>query len=234
VSPGIPPLLELLGRADHDAVRSQVLRLPRGRSYRPGADVFAVWVQTGVVVTGCRTGDGREVIEDILVPGDVVLPSLPSAGPVDAARPSLPMLRATVESLVVQYATPEVSDLADLRPDIAMAYLSELAGALRHRTERVSDLALYNSLTRIARTYLTLAARIQPEPGGSGGWLVHGLSQAELARFVGVTRETFNRGNRSLVDRGIVEIEPGRLRVVEYDALRRIACLARPHADAAA
>lgn len=222
-------LLEVLRAVEGDRLDARRLQMVQGDVLRPH-DPVLLFVVRGVVVTAREEDDGRGVLVEINAPGEVLLPSEPSAAATAQTRVASASHRATVDSEVIEYPLALIQQITEERPDLRLAFVSELASAVRRQTERMSDMALYTSVTRVARMYVDLERRLE-SPSAPGRWLEHGLSQHELARFVGVTRETFNRANRSLVSRDIVRVEHGSFQVVQGEALGRIASLRR-EADA--
>ena len=141
-------------------------------------------VETGILRASLVTTDGRELVLDLLGPGDVTgdPPGLPATCTVEALRPA--RLRAVG---------------AD-----------ELTVALAERAARAAklacDVAWLDVATRIERRLQDLAARFgRPAPGGTAIPIT--LRQDDLASLAGTSRETANRAIRRLIERGRVQVE---------------------------
>ncbi len=72
-------------------------------------------------------------------------------------------------------------------PRMAIELLRYFSGRLRRAYEAVADMALLDVKARVAKTVLELAARFG-QPGDEGIEVDHGLSQEDLARYVGASR----------------------------------------------
>jgi CRP/FNR family transcriptional regulator len=93
-------------------------------------------------------------------------------------------------------------------PRIAIELLRYFGGRLRRANEAVADMALLDVKARVAKTVLELAARFG-EPGAEGIEVDHGLSQEDLARYVGASREMVNRALADLQARDVLRLRPG-------------------------
>lgn len=98
-------------------------------------------------------------------------------------------------------------------PRIAIELLRYFSGRLRRANEAVADMALLDVKARVAKTVLELAARFG-EPGADGIEVDHGLSQEDLARYVGASREMVNRALADLQVREVVQLRPGGMTIL--------------------
>jgi CRP/FNR family transcriptional regulator, cyclic AMP receptor protein len=152
---------------------------------RQGETGDGAWrVESGILRVSLLTPDGRELVLDLLGPGDVTgEPSgAPAACTVEALRPA--RLRAVGPA--------------------------ELTAALVERAGRAAalacDVAWLDVATRIERRLQDLAARFgRPVPGGT--LIPITLRQDDLASLAGTSRETANRAIRRLTERGRIHVE---------------------------
>jgi CRP/FNR family cyclic AMP-dependent transcriptional regulator len=152
---------------------------------RQGEAGAGAWrVETGILRVSLLTQDGRELVLDLLGPGDV------------AGEPSGSPSTCTVEAL-----RP-----ARLRPVDA----AELTRALSERVGRAAalacDVAWLDVTTRLERRLQDLAVRFG-RPVSEGTLIPITLRQDDLASLVGTSRETANRAVRRLTQRGRIQVE---------------------------
>ncbi|MGZ4790965.1 MAG: Crp/Fnr family transcriptional regulator [Ilumatobacteraceae bacterium] len=98
--------------------------------------------------------------------------------------------------------------LLDRHPPIAIELLRYFSGRLRRANEAIADMALLDVKARVAKTVLELAARFG-KPVADGIDVDHGLSQDDLARYVGASREMVNRALAGLQTRKVLLLRPG-------------------------
>jgi CRP/FNR family transcriptional regulator, cyclic AMP receptor protein len=93
-------------------------------------------------------------------------------------------------------------------PRMAIELIRYFSGRLRRANEAVADMALMDVKARVSKTMLELAARFgRPMPDGIE--VDHGLSQEDLARYVGASREMVNRALADLQARDVLRLRPG-------------------------
>jgi CRP/FNR family transcriptional regulator, cyclic AMP receptor protein len=155
-------------------------------------------IETGIMRVSLVTADGRELVLDLLGPGDVTgdPPGSPVACTVEALRPA--RLRAVGSD--------------------------DLTAALADRAVRAAtlacDVAWLDVATRIERRLQDLAARFgRAVPGGTSIPIT--LRQDDLASLAGTSRETANRAIHRLIERGRIQVER-RGRYVVRSAVRLV------------
>jgi CRP-like cAMP-binding protein len=94
-------------------------------------------------------------------------------------------------------------------------------GRLEKLTSRIEDLVFRDARARLARILLQLAAEFGER---QGEWLVVeiGLTQSDLARLIGTTRQTTNAVIQELTQEKLVARERGRLVLLRPAELQRI------------
>lgn len=191
-------------------------RLPHGEVItRQGDTVSSLFLVTsGAVRLSTVTAGGRELVVGLLGPGDLFgeIGLLGGGSPVEA--------RAVGETKVVVLPVALILDLIDRCPAIGRELLRMVAARL-HRTSRALEDALAADLaTRVSR-------RLRELVDGHGAPSIDGvrlrvpLTQEELARMVGASREAVNRTLGSLAARGVVRRSGRTFVITDPDALSR-------------
>ena len=190
-------------------------RLPHGEVIVCQGDAVSslFLVTAGAVRLSSVTASGREIVVGLLCRGDLFGesallgdPSLVRAqavGPTTILALPIASLRATLERIP---ATAEE--------------LLRLIAARLHRTSAALEDAMAADLpTRVVGRLRELADD-HGVPGPSGVRLRVPLTQDELARMVGASRESVNRTVGALAARGVVRSGGGRIVITDPDALR--------------
>lgn len=105
-------------------------------------------------------------------------------------------------------------------PVIAVKLLEVLSGRLRRTSEQVEDLTLANVSTRLSRILLRLT-EVQGTPQKPASRIL--ITQQELGKMVGLSRESTNRHLRAWEREGTVVLERGACRITDRERLRRVA-----------
>lgn len=191
-------------------------RFPHGEViFRQGDDVPGLFlVIGGAVRLSSVTASGREVVVALLGRGDLFGESalLGDRSPVDARSVGgtevlwLPL--ATIRSMIEGHpATGE--------------QLLRLVAARLHRTALALEEALAGSLPARVAGRLRELAQDHGVPGPGGIALSVPLTQVELARMVGASREAVNRCMGALAARGLVRSDERGFVISDPDALGR-------------
>jgi CRP-like cAMP-binding protein len=190
----IPPFSRLCA-AEREKLQARlsVVEIPSGKYFikegTPGADMF--FIVSGSVKV-CSFHNEKEVILAVLRPGEVVGDiSLLCGGPRVADVISLTpcrLLRCTKEDFEAHLL--EFGGLA-------LMMLKNLALRVRSASMRISDLALYDVTSRVARVLFEMSA-----PSEYGGCAAHLVSQPPthqaLASMIGSSREAVTRALKEL------------------------------------
>jgi CRP/FNR family transcriptional regulator, cyclic AMP receptor protein len=218
VEPSVLSHVSLFADLDEDHLR-QVAEQLRPRRYRRGETVFVTgdpgtslcMVSTGRVKLALTSTEGREVILDVLGPGEVfgelaLLDGEPrSADAVAVERTELLLLQRD-----------EFIRFLRARPEVAINLLGVLSRRIRRDTQLVQDAAFLDVPARLARTILRLAER-----GEDGLLRTPRLTQSDLAAVAGTTRETLNKWLGFFADQGLIQWRDSRVEVLDADRLRR-------------
>jgi CRP-like cAMP-binding protein len=192
----------------------------RRRRYGKGDTVFyqgdpgmsLCIVQSGRVKLALTSAEGRELIIDLLGPGDVfgemaLLDGEPRSADAVATEPS---------ELVMLEREEFIRFLLE-RPPIAVQLLGILSRRLRRDAELLQDGAFLDVPARLARTVLRLAE--VPSTGGPA--MTPRLNQSDLAGLTGTTRETLNKWLGVFQEQGLIQWDKGRITVLEPQRLRQ-------------
>ena len=189
-------------------------RLPHGdvvvRQGDPTACLFLV--TAGVVRLSSVTLTGREIVVGLLGPGDLFGESalLGEPSPVEA--------RAVGCAQVVTLPLAHVRHILRHQPGVSEELLRLVADRL-HRTSRALEDSLSADLpTRISRRLRELA-EAHGVTAPDGVRLRVPLTQEELGRMVGASREAVNRTLGGLAARGLVHAKGGEVLIPDPAAL---------------
>lgn len=164
------------------------------------------FVLRGRVRLSCTAPDGREQVLAMVGPGENF-----NAVPIFDGQPNLATARAMSPVECLLLLRPDLLDLIQRHPGLALAMLCEMSGQLRELVSLVEDLAFRTVRARLARQLLTEAAEGAAE-----------LTQQELAERTGTVREIAGRALRRLAEEGLVRLERGRVIVLDPDGLKRV------------
>jgi CRP/FNR family transcriptional regulator, cyclic AMP receptor protein len=218
VSTGQIPFLRQLGSEDADALvglirRRKVLRAqPILRAGAAGDEV--VLVLDGRVKLVAYGADRREVVLALRGPGELL-----------GDMAALSGQRRTASVVAVDDVEVGFLRADDFRaflrehPDAALVLIRTLVRRLSEATRDVVDLATRDSVGRIAKRLLELSVE-HGAPAGPGRRIELSLSQDELARWTGATRETVSRALRLMRQLGWVATDHRTITVLDAAALR--------------
>ena len=213
------PFLRQLGQVDGDALVARVRKRPVGRSQpilRAGAagdDV--VLVLSGRVQLVAYGMAQREVLLAIRGPGELIGEMAALGGQRRSAS------AIAVDDVEAGFMTgDEFRAYLREHPDAALVLIRMLVGRLTDATRDVVDLATQDSVGRIAKRLLELA-HDHGAPSEGGTRIELSLTQDELARWTGATRETVSRALRLMRQLGWISTDNRKITVLDPDALRQ-------------
>jgi CRP-like cAMP-binding protein len=197
-------------------------RAGRGRRFRarqvlfregdPGGAVFAM--RAGRVKVSVHTPEGREILLAVKEPGELL-------GELSAIDGRPRSATATALELVDAVVLPPDAFTAFIEnhPRIAVGLLRALAAQLRETDRRSAERDTGDIVERVARRLVDLAGRFG-EHRGSGVEIALGLSQDDLAGWVGASREATSRALARLRTDGCISTARGRITLCDVAALR--------------
>lgn len=183
----------------------------------PGACLF--FVLSGAVRLAAVLESGREVVVGLLGPGEVfgeVALLGGGSSPVEA--------RAVGEARIAVVPVASLEAVIERNPATATELLRLVASRL-HRTSAALEEALAHDVpTRVSRRLCELARRHGVrDPGGVR--LSLPLTQEDLGRMIGASREAVNKSLSALAARGLVRTEGRRYVIPDIDALEGASAL---------
>ena len=106
-------------------------------------------------------------------------------------------------------------------PRMARSILEVLSARVRYTTDYAESLAFLDVYGRVAAKLLELADRYGMEKDGGEIEIELRLTQAELAGWVGASRESVNKVLGAFRDQGLIEVEGKTISILNQRRLRR-------------
>jgi CRP/FNR family transcriptional regulator, cyclic AMP receptor protein len=176
----------------------------------PGTSLYII--DKGRVKLGLTSSEGREIILDLLGPGEVFGELALLDG-----EPRSANAVAVESSAVLLLARDDFLRFVEQHPQAALVLLSTLSHWLRRLTTQMQDTAFLDVPARLARTILRLA---EAEEAVHGKAVTPRLTQTDLAGMVGTTRETLNKWLGFYEDQGLIRRDKHQIVVLRPDKLR--------------
>jgi CRP/FNR family cyclic AMP-dependent transcriptional regulator len=205
------------------ATIQQIAALAIRRPYEPDALVFSqgdpgdslYGVVTGKVRISASTREGKEMFLNIMEPGDTFGEiALLDGNP----RTATATTTATCELMII----PRGQFLALLQrePTVAIHLLQLLCQRIRWTSAQAEDSALLTVPSRLARRLLSLA-KLHGHHSPKGVQLI--ISQEEMGRFLGISRQAVNQYLQEWRTKGWVDVGRGKVTVLDESALQTMA-----------
>ena len=176
----------------------------------PGTGLMAV--VSGLVKIGVPSPEGKEIVLNIIHPGEVFGEIALLDG-----RPRTANAVAMADSEVLSLDRREFVPFIRANPDVALSLLAVLCDRLRRTSEQVEDVLFLDLAGRLAKMVLRLG---RADPGGA---MRVRATQKELGQMIGLSRESTNKQLQLWVARRWVTIEKGGLVVRNAPALQKFA-----------
>jgi CRP/FNR family transcriptional regulator, cyclic AMP receptor protein len=183
------------------------------RAGDPGTNLYIV--ESGRVKLFLQSPEGRELIIDLIGPGDffgtlAVLDGQPHGADAVAIEPS--------QVLVLEREA--FLGLLDECPRLAMGLLAVLCRRLRRDTRLLRETSFLDVPARLAWALLRLAGS-DGRAAQDGTVITLCLTQTDLAGIVGTTRETLNKWLRTYERQGLIRCDKGHIVVRQPQGLRK-------------
>ncbi len=188
----------LAGLAAH--LRRRVFRRDTMIFHKDQAGDVLYMIETGRVDIILPKEDGKEAVIDTWGPGDVFGEMAILDG-----QPRSASAQASEDTVTYTLSREEFQRHLATSPKLASALIALLSTRLRHMMQYAESLAFLDVHGRIARTLLELAGRYGFQTP-DGVEIDLDLTQTELARMVGATRERVNRALASFRAQGILDL----------------------------
>jgi CRP-like cAMP-binding protein len=207
--------------------RDELLALGTERAYGAGTFLLlegdpgnhVILLLSGRVKAFIVAPDGDRVLLALRGPGDVL-------GEMAAIEPESTQRTATIEAM--EPTTARVLSAAELtgflarRPSAAIALLRDVRDRLRNAERMRMEAVTYDTMARVTRQLAVLAARYGV-PAEVDDRVALRISQAELAGWVGASRESIARAMKSLRKRNLVATGYRSIEVIDLAALQAAA-----------
>ncbi|HEU4618503.1 MAG TPA: Crp/Fnr family transcriptional regulator [Gammaproteobacteria bacterium] len=209
-----------------DATLDRLAALAGRRAYQKGGVIFSqgdpgdalFGVASGRVRISASGSGGREVFLNIMEPGDTfgeiaVMDGLPRTAGATALDDTTLVVLKRVDFLA----------LLEREPRLGIHLLMLLCQRLRWTSELVEESAFLSGTARLAKRLLILASlHGRPAAAGTGSMELR-ISQADLAHFLGVSRQVVNQQLGEWAKAGWVELGRSRIVIRRPEELRKIA-----------
>lgn len=177
-----------------------------------GESLYAV--SEGAIELSVLSREGRKLSLDMLRPGTVF-------GEIALFDPCTRTATATAQGPTVLLRISNADLLRELRrsPDLAVDLVRVAGQRMRWMGRQLSEHVFLPMPSRLARKILHLTAH------QSGEHKTLDMSQAEIAEFVGATREAVSKTLSVWKSRGVIEITRGGVRILDLEAVQAMADL---------
>jgi CRP/FNR family cyclic AMP-dependent transcriptional regulator len=170
-----------------------------------GAALFGILVgEVRIVISGI---DGREQVLRVLRPGEM----FGEISAVDGRGRSASAIAVTRCRLLL-LERRSLLELIASQPAVAIGLIGNLCESMRCITAQVEGLLFHTLSERLASALLGL--------GKSNPSMSINVTQTELGQMTGVTRESVNKKLRAWQTAGLLELQPGRVRIIDANELR--------------
>jgi CRP/FNR family cyclic AMP-dependent transcriptional regulator len=180
----------------------------------PGSSMMAI--AEGTVRVEVVTPDGRDVILNELRAGDV----FGEIALLDGGERSA-SVRSITNSTLVVLDRRALLDVLQRNPQFSIRLIELLCQRVRRSDERMMEIAFMDLPTRLARLLLRLSVAPPASPGSPQSRL--SLSQSDLAKMIGNTRENVNRCLRKWQDGQLIDLRDGWIILRDRSALDALA-----------
>ena len=191
--------------------------VPAGRPiFRKGDEGHGLLaVLSGVVKISVHSEREREIVLNLIGPNEVFGEIALLDG-----QPRTADATAMTKCLLLALDRRDFLAVLTHEPALAVKLLAVVSGRLRQTSQQVEDLSLADLSTRLARTLLRLS-EIQAIAEGPDSRIR--ITQRELGRMVGLSRESINRHLRDWEEKGYVALDKGACMIKDWSRLRRFA-----------
>ncbi len=181
----------------------------------PGDGLFLIC--SGRVKICVVDRQGSELVFTFLVKGDL----LGELAIIDG-KPRSAAAIAVENTATLYLDRKEFLEFLGSSPQACIEILNVLCQRLRRLSGQMEEISFLNVAGRIARN-LTATANLASPSAEYPGSQVYSITQEELARVIGASREMVNKVLNSFVDLGLISITRKKLTLLNVQELNRIA-----------
>lgn len=202
----------------HVEQNTRMLQVKRGEAvFLPGDPTEHLYiVKTGAVKIVGSAPEGGDVIISLLKPGDIFGEMALEEGAAQDHR-----AEAADDTLLCEVPRTLVVRMIEEAPAFGLHVTKLIGRRLRTLRSRVGELLGKSAPARLAHALLDLA-REHGVQDGEGVLIPIRLSQSELGKLVGLTRETVNGILNVWRDQGILQLDRRRIRLMDAERLKRV------------
>jgi CRP/FNR family cyclic AMP-dependent transcriptional regulator len=166
-------------------------------------------VVSGAVEISLYSSDGRKIVANIETPRSLV-------GEIGALDGGLRTASASCigECEVYSLSRTQFLDRVQGSGKLAFAMIEMLCARIRWISGEFGDQVLLKVDARLVKRLIFLSAAF----AGADGWVA--ISQAELANFLGTSRESVNKTLNLWRERGLIDLKRNGIRILDVDNLR--------------
>lgn len=182
------------------------------RQMDEGSGLFAILAgQVRIVIGGT---DGREHVLRLLGPSEMF-------GEISVldGRPRSADAIAVTNCRLLLLERRNLLALIASQPSVAIGLIALLCERLRDTSAQIEGLLFHTLSERLASTLLGLG---NGKTHGKTTAISINVTQTELGQLTGVTRESVNKKLRAWQTAGLVDVQPGRIRIMDADSLKRM------------
>jgi len=205
-----PPIIERIGSY------MKIRKIPRGTTIFTKGDpgTGLIGVLNGNVKISVASADGRDIVFNIMQPGEIfgeiaLLDGHPRTA--DATAMSDCELMVIERRDFIQFLRSQ--------PDMTLKFIEILCARLRRTSEQVQDLTFLNLPTRLAKTLLQLTSQTE----ASAPRRKVTITQREISQIIGRSRESTNKQLRVWAKRGWIALDRGGVTVLAPEQLTAVA-----------
>jgi len=195
-------------------LRGHYVRFRKGQELMGQGDEgnMLLIILTGFARVSMVASNGHQIVLDYAEPGYVIGEiAFLDGGPRTAT------VEAMSELTALTLSRPAFDEIIARHSQLALRMLKAMARRLRQANDIIEADRAFTSGPRLARYLLRLMV-----VGASEGKLKLDLSQSELGTFAGLSREQINRQLSAWSEAGFIELEQGRVRIIDRDVLLEI------------
>ncbi len=181
----------------------------------PASGMMAV--VAGRVRISSYSADGREVVLNVINPGEV----FGEIALIDGGeRTADAVAMEDTELLVLERR--DFLPFLERNPELCIKLLKVMCHRLRRTSEQLEDFSFLDLRTRLAKRLLDLADAHGEEDGNGGIHIALSLSQRVLGAMMGTSREAVNKQLRAWEDEGLITLRRGSITLRDADQLELI------------
>lgn len=173
-------------------------------------------VESGIMRLSVTASNGREAVLSVLSPGRWF-----GEASLLGEEPHAHDARAVVDSEVIIVPAAAVHEVLDHRPDFLLELTRMVCRRYKETLQRIDATILLPLPVRLAKRLLQVCKVQHPHYTGTGEALLR-LSQEDLSQMLGVSRQSINKLLKDWEARGIVEVQYGKITLLDHDALQSL------------